>query len=650
MIFSGWSSIPRSLFCAFVLAILSLALVSWPQPVLADDHTRFFPETGMSVSFGFKRYFEERGGLEVFGYPITPEVQEHGFTVQYFQRARFEYHPEHAGTIYEVQLGLLGDILTSDREFPKAAPVTNTETQRYFPETGHIVSGAFLRFFNTRGGLDIFGYPISEVIQENGRSVQYFQRSRFEYHPQLPAQFQITLGLLGEELSDKVGPRGQFWVTGLPGALMRNQNVNVQIAVQNVGIGQWSGQGPKAVSVGYRWLDAAGGTVLESTAVPLPSLVPAGSVASLAIPLRTPAHAGQYVLQWDLWQEGRGWSALRDSSAATRMKLSVQGPAQMPTPVPTAVSTAVPTAAPQPVITEPTDEDGMIIRVGVFSTTEPTMRISGNGDFRAEDENGQNVRSFSANQIVTVTHLPALSRYRLTLDGRTVAEVANYVRFIAQGNTILRVLDIPQYQQYRQVIEVRYSSRSDRLWAINELPMEYYVKGIGEEPEDFPFEGLKAATVAYRTYALSHMDPQWPGLGCFCGVEPFDLGASHKYVSPYIGSHQWYLGYYRETLGSNLERAANATRGQFITHGGKVIRAAYYSRADGNTRSWQERWGGPGFPWAVAVADPVSANMTLHGHGVGMPLQSTKILAEQGQTYDQMLKMYYTGVELTKLY
>jgi hypothetical protein len=29
--------------------------------------------------------------------------------VQHFQRARFEYHPEHAGTPYEVQLGLLGD-------------------------------------------------------------------------------------------------------------------------------------------------------------------------------------------------------------------------------------------------------------------------------------------------------------------------------------------------------------------------------------------------------------------------------------------------------------------------------------------------------------------------------------------------------------
>ena len=36
------------------------------------------------------------------------------YTVQYFERARFEYHPEHKGTPFEVQLGLLGNqVLTA---------------------------------------------------------------------------------------------------------------------------------------------------------------------------------------------------------------------------------------------------------------------------------------------------------------------------------------------------------------------------------------------------------------------------------------------------------------------------------------------------------------------------------------------------------
>lgn len=640
------TSVPKLGNRVVLLLILALLAALWPQNVRATDHTIYFPDTGMSISFGFKRFFEQRGGVDIFGYPITPEIQEHGFTVQYFQRARFEYHPEHAGTRYEVQLGLLGDILTSGRDFPKATPVVTTANQRYFPETGHVVSGAFLRFFNARGGLDIFGYPISEVIQENGKTVQYFQRSRFEYDPQLPAQYQITLGLLGEELGARVGPRGQFWVSGMPDALLINQTVRLQVAVQNVGISRWSQSGPAAVSVGYRWLDAAGSIVLVGPRIPLNTRVLAGSVAELAITLRAPPRGGSHILQWDLWQQGFGWAAARDAKAATRQAIVIQAPLPTPTPLPEPTPIATPTTT----TTGTHGPDGMTIRVGVFSTTEQTVRISANGRFRARGDIGSAAVNFAADDVVTVTHIPERSSYRLALDGRTIAEFRAFARFIALGNTILRVLDIPNFQQYRNVVEVRYSDYSERMWAINELPMEHYVKGIGEEPESFPAEGLKAATVAYRTYALSHMDPQWRGLGCLCGKEPFDIGASHKYVPPYVGSHQWYLGYYRETLGKNLEAAADATRGQFMTYDGKVIRAAYYSRADGRTRSWQEVWGGPGFPWAVAVLDPVSRDMTLHGHGVGMPLQSTLILANRGRTYDQILKMYYTGVELTRLY
>jgi hypothetical protein len=50
----------------------------------------------------------------VYGYPISEEITEVSptdgqlYTVQYFERNRFEHHPEKAGTPYEVQLGLLG--------------------------------------------------------------------------------------------------------------------------------------------------------------------------------------------------------------------------------------------------------------------------------------------------------------------------------------------------------------------------------------------------------------------------------------------------------------------------------------------------------------------------------------------------------------
>jgi hypothetical protein len=54
--------------------------------------------------------------MTVLGYPISDQVQEmlpdkQIYTVQYFERGRIEYHPQQAGTPFEMQLGLLGRAL-----------------------------------------------------------------------------------------------------------------------------------------------------------------------------------------------------------------------------------------------------------------------------------------------------------------------------------------------------------------------------------------------------------------------------------------------------------------------------------------------------------------------------------------------------------
>ena len=53
----------------------------------------------------------------------------------------------------------------------------------YFPATGHNLTGGFLRAWWERGQVALFGYPISEELTEDGRTVQYFERARLEYHP-----------------------------------------------------------------------------------------------------------------------------------------------------------------------------------------------------------------------------------------------------------------------------------------------------------------------------------------------------------------------------------------------------------------------------------------------------------------------------------
>lgn len=75
-----------------------------------------------------------------------------------------------------------------------AAKAQSADVQ-YFPETGHFVKGVFLQFYNAaRDPKLVYGYPITEQITaRDGKTVQYFQRARFE----LAASNRIQLTPLG---------------------------------------------------------------------------------------------------------------------------------------------------------------------------------------------------------------------------------------------------------------------------------------------------------------------------------------------------------------------------------------------------------------------------------------------------------------------
>lgn len=165
------------------------------------------PGIDANVSQLFEPYYNENGGLRIFGYPISQLGTVNGRQIQWFERARLEYWPEYQGTTYEVQPGLIGMEYTDNREFPKQTFFTNRPGLRYFGETSHGVGGKFLDFWEAHGGLDVLGYPISdevvEILPETGRyhTVQYFQRARLELHPEYAGtQDEVQLGLLGRAL------------------------------------------------------------------------------------------------------------------------------------------------------------------------------------------------------------------------------------------------------------------------------------------------------------------------------------------------------------------------------------------------------------------------------------------------------------------
>lgn len=178
----------------------------------------YFDQTGHHLSDDFLQAWQANGGLRTFGYPISERIQEDGQEVQYFERARFELHPQHAGTQYIVQASLLGSWVTQERRANNEAPFVRTDPpedtsdsgRQYFEQTGHTLAYGFKNYWEQNGGLYVFGYPISGEFSEFNRdterehTVQYFERARFEWHPEHQGTpYEVLLGRMGAEYADE---------------------------------------------------------------------------------------------------------------------------------------------------------------------------------------------------------------------------------------------------------------------------------------------------------------------------------------------------------------------------------------------------------------------------------------------------------------
>lgn len=185
---------------AILVFTLTLTTVT-PASAASNQNARFYPATRQSVGGVFLKFYDMNGGTSIFGYPITEERAENGWTVQYFERARMEYHPRLGGTANEVQLSLLGTLKARGRAgTARVAPFASSADRLYVAETGHSLSNAFLRYWKAYGGVRVFGYPLTEPVNENGYMVQYFERARMEYHPERAGlSYGIELGHLGKE-------------------------------------------------------------------------------------------------------------------------------------------------------------------------------------------------------------------------------------------------------------------------------------------------------------------------------------------------------------------------------------------------------------------------------------------------------------------
>lgn len=286
--------------------------------------------------------------------------------------------------------------------------------------------------------------------------------------------------------------------------------------------------------------------------------------------------------------------------------------------------------------------DEPIIRVGVLiideETDNETVMTSYESDFELRDINGNLLGEVTKGTEVTARYENGkyvfdrgrgeeTSTYALRWVPKTanaVMTITNFDRRVTRGSANAD-------NTFRGVLELRYNDHKERAWIINELPMEYYLRGLAETSNISHMEYQKALLSAARTYAFYH----W--------TRATKHAKEYFHVDAY--ADQVYKGYGQEQRTPRLTEALELTRGQVVTYNGETAITAYFSRSDGRTRDWSEVWGGD-VPWSKGVAVPCDEGKVLWGHGVGMSASGALCMANNGMLWDDILKYFYTGIEL----
>jgi len=281
---------------------------------------------------------------------------------------------------------------------------------------------------------------------------------------------------------------------------------------------------------------------------------------------------------------------------------------------------------------------GPNIRVGIFNT-ENAITIKSSAAWQVYDKNETLLASVPAEQTVSFFFIKSKNEYAFDFIDRTI-RTSSDLNIKNFGNGIFTIVgynDIPtwnktiNYNQFRGDLKISYYQPKERVWLINTLPLEDYLKGIKETSEENPVEYQRAMTIAARTYALYHVNK--------FAVEdsPFDVYNDER--------DQVYKGYVAEQIMPKQVQAVADSNGVVLTYDTGVIIAFYSARSGGQTVDSKK------YPYLKSVETPYTKNKSQYGHGVGLDQQDAKARAEKlGWTYDQILKYYYSGINIEKIY
>lgn len=216
---------------ALLLAVLLLGFsqqqaraAEWAPPKAV-----YFSQTGHNLAEPFLTFWRDNGRSVFVGDPISEPIVKGDLTIQYFTKARLEARGDTVargdiGTEYLTNLGIALNerpwrprlLRGSDLDESSTTPYTrlsnitfkdNPDDHTFFAQSGHTLNSSFKLAWENNGGLSRFGYPISEEFGEtspiDGKvyTTQYFERARFEYHPEISNNYSVVLTPIGATIA-----------------------------------------------------------------------------------------------------------------------------------------------------------------------------------------------------------------------------------------------------------------------------------------------------------------------------------------------------------------------------------------------------------------------------------------------------------------
>ncbi len=443
--------------------------------------------------------------------------------------------------------------------------------------------------------------------------------------------------------------------------LLGNGRQEIQLGYKNTGEALWTSRALRVKEVlpvsNAKWASIRDDSWYGSTEpVRTVGNVKSGEVAFLTFKLKAPAKKGTYTARLALYADGE---IVEGGDIDIPITVTADGyiepePTPPPpvvrsgqnVPAPTAPRVLFPAIDPVPLGGDAASLPAEpMIRVGIYRTTDDQMVIRAKQVPVVVSQNGTMVCLVNLGESTTVQFDRTNKVYKLSGGTCTGQSSGVYLFRAEDGIAPLEIADFSRPvsgtsindNTFRAQLELRYTPATDGVWVINELPIEWYLKGIAETSNVSPSEFQRALLVTARTYAVYHVQR-----GTKHADESYTVDAKYDQV---------YRGYGAELRNANVVAAVDATRGQIVTYQGKLAITPYFSRSDGRTRSWGEVWyGASQYPWLMSVPVPQDQGKILWGHGVGMSASGALGMANEGKRYDQILGYFYQGTELRRAY